>query len=280
MKIQNFVVSYFRNKIRLLTLFSKKRAAAEAFHVFCTPYFRMVYEAREIENAEPLSFQFEGQAAVGYRWNKGADKKLLIAHGFRSASANFKHLANALAAKGYEVIAFDAPAHGKSGGKQLTAITYKMFIEAICRHFGDFDASLCHSFGGLAVSMNLAEDSGTTNSKTVLIAPAANSRQLIEAFFREMRITDLMVQQYFFAKIQQLSGRDVDWFSLERCAPQMGGQVFWVHDHDDKVTPIADAMRVKNMELPHFHFLFTENLGHRRIYRDPNVINAVVDFLQ
>ena len=232
-----------------------------------------------MQNSTRLSLNFEGLDITGHQWNKGGNKKLLIAHGFRSASANFKHFAEKLSAKGYEVLAFDAPAHGLSGGKTISALVYKSFVHAINEHFGPFDAYLAHSFGGLAVSLHLEEIPDNARIKVVLIAPAANTQQLCEDFFREMRIKDPLVQQHFYDKIRHLSNKDVEWFSLNRAAGGIKGEVLWVHDTGDKVTPVDDALQLQQKHLPNFHFLFTSNLGHRRIYRDENVVSAIIDFL-
>lgn len=279
MSVQNFIVKYFRARLQFLTALSKKRAGNEAFRIFCTPYFRMAYKENLVENAEQLSYRFGSTNIVGYRWNKGGEKKLLIVHGFRSASVNFLHFVPALVKKGYEVVAFDAPAHGLSGGKSLNAVEYKDFIAALHRHFGAFNAFLCHSFGGLAVSMNLAELTDNQSIKTVLIAPAANSKQLIESFFKEMRIKDKAVQEHFYANIHRLSGKDIGWFSIARCVNAIRGPVLWIHDEHDKITPIDDALQIRETGPSNFHFLFTANLGHRRIYRDQEVVAAVINFL-
>lgn len=279
MKIQNLFLHYFRARLKLLALFSKKYAGRKAFQIFCTPHFSTVYDVKQMHHAANLSFDFHKLKITGHQWNKGGNKKLLIVHGFRSASANFKHFAEKLSARGYEVLAFDAPAHGLSEGKTINALVYKNFVHAINEHFGPFDAYLAHSFGGLAVSLHLEEIPDNAPIKTVLIAPAANTRQLCEDFFKEMRLKDPAVQQHFYNCISHISNKDVEWFSINRAAMGIKGAVLWLHDSGDKVTPVDDALQLQQKHLPNFRFLFTSNLGHRRIYRDENVVSAIIDFL-
>ncbi|MFT4095012.1 MAG: alpha/beta hydrolase [Niabella sp.] len=279
MKIQKLLVGYFRLKIRLLSIVSSKKAGDEAFRIFCTPYTRMRYNPIYLKNAEPLIFYFEGMKCSGYHWNKGGNRKILIAHGFRSAAVNFEHFVPKLVNKGYEVIAFDAPAHGLSNGKMLTAVSYKNFIAAVNKKYGPFDSYLAHSFGGLAVSMILAEIQANENIRTVLVAPAANAATLIESFFKEMQITRKPVRDHFYANIKRLSGHDIDWFSLLRCAPYIKGPVLWIHDQHDKITPVDDAKNLQATSPSNFRFIFTEDLGHRRIYRDAGVLTAIINFL-
>ena len=56
-------------------------------------------------------------------------------------------------------------------------------------------------------------------------------------------------------------------------------KVLWVHDEDDDVTPLSDAMKVKAENYPNVEFVITKGLGHRRIYRDNKVTQLIVDFL-
>ena len=279
MKVQDILITYFRSQLRLLSYYSKKRAGNKAFEIFCTPFLRVKYTEEQIKNATPLQFHFNNFTIKGFQWNQGASKKILIVHGFRSSLFKFQHYVPLLMGKGYEVMAFDAPAHGLSGGKMLTALDYKNFIQTINEKFGPFDSYLSHSFGGLAVSTYLAELNNNALIKNIMIAPAANSKTLIESFFKELHINDEAVKKFFYENIYQLSNQTIDWFSIKRCVPRLTGPTFWVHDYFDKITPVDDALQIAQQKPQNFQFLFTENLGHRRIYKDETVIDAVIQFL-
>lgn len=251
-----------------------------AFKIFCTPYSRMKYNiVWNQTNFTELKHRFDGFETKGFRWNKEGEKKVLIAHGFRSSLSNFIHYAERLSDQGFQVFAFDAPAHGFSGGKTLNALEYKDFITSINEQYGPFDAYITHSYGGLAVGLNLAEIKNNQEMKTVFLAPAANSRSLCESFLNIMKVSDSGVKKYFFDTIEKLSGKNIDWFSINRCAKEIKGPVLWIHDLDDKVTPVTDAMEISKKGYKNFQFIFTRGLGHQRIYRDENVVNTVADFL-
>src|SRR6185503_17778745 len=119
---QRFALSYIRTKFKLLSSISKKKAAVKAFELFCTPQKRNRKPLPRIfEQAEKLQFKLEGIPIQGWRWNHGSERKLLILHGFESSVVNFDRYVKPFIKKGYEVLAFDAPAHGRSGGKKITA---------------------------------------------------------------------------------------------------------------------------------------------------------------
>src|SRR5438105_1441963 len=50
-----------------------------------------------------------------YRWGK-ADRRILLVHGWGGKAAQFFSFVGPLLENGFEVIAFDAPAHGLSSG--------------------------------------------------------------------------------------------------------------------------------------------------------------------
>lgn len=279
MKVLKFIQSYYVLRIKTLALISKRKAARLAFDIFCWPYTRVKYSLPEFfRKAEQLELEFDQLITKGYRWNKGGSKKIYIAHGFRSSAVNFGHFAKKLAAKGFEVIAFDGPAHGLSQGNRITALAYKNFIHAVDEKYGPFDGYVTHSFGGLASSLVVSEIPGNGAKKLVLIAPASDTRSLCEVYFTQMKMTDKQLQQCFFEEIERIGGHPVEWFSIKRCMHHIKGDVLWVHDTTDKITPVSDAHDVQQKALHNVRFEFTDGLGHRRIYRDENVVNMIVEF--
>jgi len=277
---QKVALRYIQTKFRLLASISKKKAAEKAFELFCTPQYRNVKKLPAIfEDAEKLSFKFQQYNIAGYRWNKGGSRKALIIHGFESSVINFDKYINALIKKGYEVLAFDAPAHGRSSGKQVNAIIYRDFIKHIYQKFGPIKSVMAHSFGGLALSMALAEIKHDENSRLVLIAPATETNTAIDLFFQFVRINDEMVRNEFDQIITRISGYPVSWFSISRTVQKIKAKILWLHDEDDKVTPLKDVFAVKNENYPNIQFVITKGLGHRRIYRDVEVGKRIVEFM-
>lgn len=115
---QRVVLWYFRTKFNLIAAISKKKAAEKAFDLFCTPQRRNRKKIPKIfEEAITEQFIMDGMLIKGWRWPNESGKKVLILHGYESSVINFDRYIRPLTKKGYEVLAFDAPAHGRSGGK-------------------------------------------------------------------------------------------------------------------------------------------------------------------
>lgn len=276
---QRLVLRLLRTKFRLLSIVSKRKAAKEAFALFCTPQHRIKKEPPRIfKEAEVIDFDWHRHHIRGYRWNKGAGRRVLILHGFESSVVNFDRYVRPLLRKGYEVLAFDAPAHGHSSGRQINARIYKEFILHLVQQFGPVQSFLAHSLGGLAVSLALEDIPHDVDTRIALLAPATETTTAIHSFFQFLQL-DGGVRQEFEKLIQKIGGQPSAWYSVSRVLPHLKATILWAHDKDDRMTPLSDVEPVIKKNYPNIHFRITEKLGHRRIYRDNNTSKAVIEFL-
>jgi pimeloyl-ACP methyl ester carboxylesterase len=276
---QRLVLKYIRTKFRLLSTISKKRAAFAAFRLFCTPQYRNRKKLPPVfEKAEVLNIKFEGFHLRGYHWPVvNGTKNAMILHGFESSVINFDRYVKPLMRKGYNVIAVDAPAHGRSSGRQITVPVYKKLIHYIDKRFGPVNAFIAHSLGGLALTLAM-EEMDQNNRRMVLIAPAAETTTAIDTFFRFVKLDD-EVRKEFDSLILQLGGHPPGWYSVTRAASNIHCPVLFLQDKDDDQTPFSDVEPLMQKHYPNWQFLITEGLGHRRIYRDNQCSKAIIDFL-
>ena len=139
--------------MKLLSLISKKKAAASALDLFRTPQTRNTRLPSHIfDKAEKLQFDIEGITVHGYSWNHNVLKKILIIHGFESSIVNFDHFVFPLMDKGYGVLAFDGPGHGRSGGTAITAPLFANMITMIVKNMDRFNHSWLILLAGLLVN--------------------------------------------------------------------------------------------------------------------------------
>jgi alpha-beta hydrolase superfamily lysophospholipase len=196
-----------------------------------------------------LNFKIDGITVQGWRWNHPAERKVLILHGFESTVVNFDKYIKALVAKGYEVLAFDAPAHGRSEGIQINAPLYKRTILEINRLYGPIHSFMGHSFGGLAVCLALEEISHTSDHRLVLIAPATETTTAIDTFFNFLQL-DPSIRPEFEKLIIKKGGVGSDWYSISRAMKNIRAKVLWIHDEDDDTTTVSDALKVNRKTIP------------------------------
>lgn len=277
--VKRLAINYVRTKLALLSKVSKRKAAQKAFELFTSPPTRVNKELPPVfKKAEELRFRFQDLQIVGYRWNHPQEKKVLILHGFESSVVNFDKYISPLLKKGYEVLAFDAPAHGKSEGKIINAVDYKNFIQYILEHYGPITTFISHSFGGLALSLTLEEIPHDETWKAVLIAPATESVTAMHNFFDLVKLDD-HVKEEFEKLIVEANGKPLSWYSVARATANIRAQVLFLQDKQDRQTPFKDVEPIMKNNYPNFRFVISDGLGHRRIYKDTSSIKTIMEFL-
>lgn len=280
MKVQKkLILGIIRAKLKGLSLISKRKAGEEAFRLFCTPYYKSQNPGMLLKHIERLEFVCDGKKIKGYRTTNEASKKVLLLHGFASNCHNFDHYVTALMQKGYTVMAFDAPAHGKSEGKTVNALDYSKMIKKVIQLYGQVDAFVAHSFGGLSVCLALEEIPHNDATKLVLIAPATETSTAIETAFTMLGIKGATIKKALVDYITEMSGKSPDWFSVSRAIKHLKASVLWCHDKEDDITPFSDVEPVMKQGHHHLQFHITSGLGHKKIYRDAAVKNTIISFL-
>jgi len=281
MKIkQKIAIGYIRLKLKALAIFSKRKAAEEAFRLFSTPYLPKIKTAPHIfENAERLNFSFNGSKTHGYRWNHSRPHKILIIHGFDSQAYKFSKYVEMLLKKDHEVVIFDAPAHGDSEGKTINALEYSLMIKEVVKLYGPFSGFMAHSFGGIALCLALEDIPHDENTKVVFIAPATETTTTLSYAMDFLGVHTKEIKKEIDNIVFEIGGKKTEWYSMKRAVHNIKAAMLWFHDQDDAITPVSDALVVKNGNLPNIEFVITHGLGHHRIYHDHDVRQRIVDFL-
>lgn len=279
--VQRIVLKYYSTKFKAIELVSPAQAAKAAFELFCTPYSKQKSYAVPMvfEQAEKLSFMFQGHKIHGFRWKPEVSNghKILICHGFDSSSYRFERYINPLLREGFEILAFDAPAHGLSQGKTITAIIYSDMILEINSAFGPVDAIIAHSFGGIAVALAIEKLKSNSIKRLVLVAPATETTRSLNDFCRYLNISDKL-KEGLEKLIVQIGGQPSSWYSVARIIQSVTILTLWIHDKKDIITPFEDMQSLTGLDLPFVKFIITEGLGHS-LYREDNIAKHIIAFI-
>lgn len=263
----------------LSAIFWPQLAARQAFNLFITPRLKVTKPLAPIfSQAETLEILESGDRCVGWRWNPSGKTRILILHGFSSSARNFAHLIQDLVTRNAEVIAFDAPAHGASDGRQIHSLRYRQFIQQIRSTYGPFDGYIAHSFGGLSISLALEEIEPRSSERLALVAPATETRSALSQLQTILSLQS-NVMKHIDRLIEQKSGHPVSWFSVNRVVSRLTIPILWIHDRSDDITPLADTNPTQARMASNIRFKLTTGLGHRRVYRDASVCQEILDFL-
>lgn len=277
---QRILLNFYKTKLKTLNKLSPELAARSAFELFCTPGpAKKMEEPPVFHKSEKISLLFDKNKLQGYHWrssNAGA-RKVLICHGFQSRAFKFEKYVRLLLQAGFEVIAFDAPAHGLSEGKRINAFLYSRIILAVEEKWGPLYALICHSLGGLAAGFAF-EELNHTNKKLVLIAPAIETSTAVRQFFQLFPLTEA-AQQAFKEIIFDIRQHEIAWYSLNRAMQNISCPVLWIHDTGDRQCLYDDTLPSRMAKYKNLQFVTTEKLGHNKIYRDSAVQQYVMEFL-
>jgi len=227
--------------------------------------------------ATPVELHGRGLHAVSW----GTGEPVYLVHGWGGRHEQLGGFVAPLVAAGHRVIAFDGPSHGASPagayGPRSTAIPELAdALRAVVAEHGRPLAVIAHSMGASVAAH--AVRGGLRPRSLVLLAPAADPRWVLDHFVRQLGAGPRVRAGLERAVVRRV-GLPWEAFhvpSLHRSTPVPPTLV--VHDAQDReVGPehgraIADAW-------PGARLLQTAGLGHRRLLRDPAVIDEAVRFV-
>jgi len=87
---------------------------------------------------------------------RAAHNTVLLMHGWEGRGTQLGAFIDPLVASGFQVVALDAPAHGRSPGEQTDLLQFKDAIRAVARHVGGVHAVVAHSMGGPSTVMAMS----------------------------------------------------------------------------------------------------------------------------
>jgi pimeloyl-ACP methyl ester carboxylesterase len=211
-----------------------------------------------------------------WRWGSRDAPAVLLAHGWGGNAAQMRAFVFPLLQAGYQVIAYDQPAHGVSEGRLTGLPDFADVLAEVAAHYGGVRAVIGHSLGAAAAAVSLAGGK-TSFSKVVLVSPPSDLEGYSRRFARWYWIPEA-VRNAMQKAIEERYG--VRWEELEvpRVAPRMTAQALVIHDRDDRLMPWAHGASVAR-HWPGARLLSTEGLGHRRILADERVTQAAAQFI-
>ncbi len=155
-----------------------------AYKLWFTPprYKTPEREKTTLASADIKTHRIDDNDIVTFSWGQDNTNKplVLLVHGWSGRGTQLGSFVQPLLDAGYRVLSFDAPAHGKSSGKQTNLYEVADVIVALQQHYGDIDSVITHSFGGPCIAV--AMQRGFNTNKVVSICPPATTKGLVEKF--------------------------------------------------------------------------------------------------
>jgi pimeloyl-ACP methyl ester carboxylesterase len=181
-----------------------------------------------------------------------------------------------LLSAGYQVIAYDQPAHGVSEGRLTGLPDFADLLAELAWHHGEARAFIGHSLGGAAGALALATGRARFE-KVVLVSPPADLVGYSRRFARWYWMPEA-VRRAMQSAIEERYG--VLWENLEvaRLAPRLRAPALVIHDRDDRMVPWSQGAKVAHLWAG-ARLMSTDGLGHGRILGNDAVTRAAADFI-
>lgn len=274
-----------------LQMISPKLAARAALFLFTHPMptairspaeRRLAARAQEkLREARREDIRSGPYRIATYRFARtAADRRgtALLVHGWTSAAAYMTAPVDNLCAMGFDVVAFDMPAHGKSSGRKAEMIDCALALAVVATRHGPIDQIIAHSFGGPMTTLALAcrlSPALTGDTRLLFIASPNRLADVTEQFSRALGLGEEARRMFESALVAPL-GVDVDALDGNLLLADCENPLTIIHSRDDsevayeaaeKFARLGDRVQLRPLE----------GLGHRRILHAQPSISAIMD---
>jgi len=268
-----------RALLRLLSLLSPALTVRLAVRLFVTPRARRISGQDEAFLATAVTRRLPTAhgAVQTYEW-PGDGPAVLVLHGWISYAGQLASMIEGLRSHRLRVVAFDAPAHGRSGGRQADLHSFRNALATVSSACGPAGAILAHSFGAITAASWLAEDAAAARLRAaVLVGLPRDIGYLFESFTIAMALRSDVVERVRALFRARYGGNPED-YSAPMLAQRIHIPVLLVHGGADEYIPAAHAREVA-LQLRDGCIQVIEGLNHSAPLRDPDSIELMAQFI-
>lgn len=290
---KNRTVVRSRNAVRLTRaalqtayVLSEDLGTSFAERLFTTPrrHPRPPRERAVLASARELSIdvtlrapRWSGATIRLAAWHWGTGPTVLLVHGWEGRGSQLGSFVEPLVAAGLSVVAFDAPGHGNSPDHRLYLSDLADCVGDVIAAIGPVHAIIAHSFGAAAVLL-ANRRSGARAERNVMIAPNVLIDDAVRRFAHLIGLdaTDRTALEH---RLAVQTGVGIADLAIERLAGDRDDALLVIHDRTDTEVAFEHGRRLA-ATWPDAELRPTDDLGHRRILRDPDVLATTVAFVR
>ncbi|WP_338237952.1 alpha/beta hydrolase [Persicobacter diffluens] len=247
--------------------------------LFFTP-FKYPVKERELSflaTATTHKLNYQKNSISLYEWKGDKQKTVLFVHGWMGRASQFNLLVEQFQAKGYRCIAFDAPGHGQSEGKETNVLEFAEIASYLDQRFGPFHLVVGHSLGGVAAL--IAQTRKALCKKLIMIGSPAVGEDILKGFQKKINAS-AKNDAYLHAYINARSDKNFFELAGKQLIAEVGEvELMLIHDQDDTEVPYYHLEEFKQ-RFPTAVTYSTKGLGHNRTLRTEEVIKKCLEFAE
>jgi len=231
-------------------------------------------EAQLLRSGTPQSLRVSGSMLAGWSWGS-AGPRILLVHGWDSRASHLGQWVAPLCRAGFQVWAFDGPAHGDSTGKQSSVVHYGKALLEMADTYGPFSGLVAHSVGSPAALY--AFHNGMRVCSSVHIAGPASLARVIHRIAQAAGLDAAKADQLHRLTEAHI-GQPVASMELDALADGLRHPALLLHDPADREVPYAESCALAEIWRG-AQLVAIPGAGHRRIIAHPEAIAAAVAHL-
>lgn len=259
----------------LMVIVSPKAAAIKGFDVFCTIRKGKVKDFQK-EFLDPARLETEriGEHQIqSYHWS-GNKETILLIHGWESNTYRWRNLIKKLKEGDFNIIAFDAPAHGYSSGKKLYVPLYAESTRFMMTKYKPKHI-VAHSVGGMTTLYDHYLNPKSTVEKIITIGSPCEFEQFMDHYQSLLKFNN-KVREALNQRLKEWFNFYFNEFSSAVFVKDNTKKGLLFHDKEDLQVPYEASVKV------HKHWkgsklITTQGLGHSM--HQEGVNNEIIAFL-
>lgn len=208
-------------------------------------------------------------------WAWGTGPTALLVHGWEGRGSQLGSFVEPLVNAGMTVVAFDAPGHGDSPEHRLYLTDLADTVADVAAAVGPLHAIVAHSFGAAAVLL-AHRRANLTASRNILVSPNVLIDEALVRFAHLVGL-DPDDRTALEARLAEQTGVGIADLALPNLVSTRDEALLVIHDTDDREVPLRHGERLA-ATWPNSTLHTTNDLGHRRILRDPDVLALATAF--
>ena len=263
--------------IKILQIFSPKLVSRIAYKFMSNPRIRKLRDSEEkilgystLEKVAYKNFQIQK-----YQWGNQNYKTALLIHGWEGQAGNFAAIVDVLVRKKYNVVAFDAPAHGKSSIAKTNMFEFAEFLET---QFTILNPSLIisHSFGSVNTATIFRNNPGFKLDMWIMVTTPHRFLTRINGISNHFGINN-KAKTELIKRIQNDTNENINQLDMAIYCQDLCNvrNAIIVHSKTDKVLPIEGARTVAKAFVKS-DLIELDNLGHYSILWSDELIKIIL----
>jgi len=250
-------------------------AARWAETIFCTPPRHQPRSGDEafLETGRRFSVRSGREELAAWEWGTGPT--VVLVHGWGSRAGRFSAMGREILEAGYRVVAYDAPAHGRSTGRLTSLVEFARALESVADTVGAIYGVVGHSLGGAAAVLALRD--GLAAGRIVLLAAPSDVTRFSTAFADHLRIPP-GARTAMRRNLEVRLNARWDDLHIPTIVRHFRTPALLLHDRGDTDVPFHHAEEIA-AAWRGARVVATDGLGHRAILRDAGVVRTTVGFL-